>query len=100
VTNWTTGKTADLSGNSQTGQLINLSTSTSPTQGKIGGALTFNGFSSYIDGGNFADNLGEMTVSAWIKTSSTTQNGVIVSKISKIGSALAATGVVITSAVD
>jgi hypothetical protein len=58
-----------LSGNGNTGQLISMSTSTSPTQGKIGGALSFNGSTSYIDGGNFADNPSEMTVSAWIKTS-------------------------------
>ena len=36
VTKWATGQTQDLSGNSHTGQLINMSTSTSPTQGEMG----------------------------------------------------------------
>ena len=38
-TNWTTGKTSDSSGQGNTGQLISMSTSTSPVAGKIGQAL-------------------------------------------------------------
>jgi Concanavalin A-like lectin/glucanases superfamily len=48
TTNWTKDTTADVSGNSNTGTLVNMSTSTSPTAGKIGGALKFNGSNTYI----------------------------------------------------
>jgi hypothetical protein len=49
TTNWATGKTNDLSGQGNTGQLINMSTTTSPTPGKIGQALKFNATSGYIN---------------------------------------------------
>ena len=39
VTNWTTNTTRDLSGNGNTGQLIGMSTTTSPTIGQTGQAL-------------------------------------------------------------
>jgi len=42
-TNWGTGTTQDASGNGNTGQLVNMSTTTSPVIGKIGQALKFNG---------------------------------------------------------
>ena len=48
TTSWKTDTTQDVSGNGNTGQMIGMSTSTSPVQGKIGGALKFNGVSGYI----------------------------------------------------
>jgi hypothetical protein len=46
--NWKANTTADMSGNNNTGTLVGMSTTTSPVAGKIGGALGFNGTSSYI----------------------------------------------------
>jgi hypothetical protein len=48
VTYWDTGTTLDLSGQGNTGHLISMSTSTSPTPGKIGQALKLNGTSGQI----------------------------------------------------
>jgi hypothetical protein len=48
VTNWATGQTRDLSGNGNTGSLVDMSTSTAPTAGKIGQALSLNGISRRI----------------------------------------------------
>ncbi len=50
VTNWATGRTTDLSGNGGTGQLNLFSTTTSPTAGKVGQALNFDG-NAYITTG-------------------------------------------------
>ncbi|MBU6232213.1 hypothetical protein KGP36_06220, partial [Patescibacteria group bacterium] len=73
-TNWATGKTSDLSGNGNNGQLIGMSTTTSPAQGKIGQALSFNGTSQYVDEGTPASlSLGNTgTVSAWIRSTAVT----------------------------
>ncbi len=67
TTNWLTGTTQDVSGNNNTGTLVGMSTTTSPTAGKVGQALKFNG--GYIDTGKviIPDNT-TFTVSAWIKT--------------------------------
>jgi Concanavalin A-like lectin/glucanases superfamily len=52
-TNWTTGQTRDLSVNGNNGSLAFMSTSSSPTIGKIGQALNFVGScSNYITMGN------------------------------------------------
>jgi hypothetical protein len=67
-TNWSTGQTLDLSGQGNTGQLINMSTTTSPVAGKIGQALNFNGSNSYVS--TSLSSLGTMTrgtVSLWVK---------------------------------
>ncbi len=48
TTNWTTDTTADISGNGNTGALSGMSTTSSPTTGKIGGGLKFNGTNSYV----------------------------------------------------
>jgi len=66
--NWTSataGKVRDRSGKGNTGTLTNMSRTTSPTTGKIGQGMNFNGSSAYIDSSNFADNLPNFTVSAW-----------------------------------
>ena len=67
VTNWNTNTTADLSGNGNTGQLVSMSTSSSPTAGKIGQALKFDGSSSYISAGVITalSGLQKATMSAW-----------------------------------
>jgi len=46
------------------------------TTGKIGGALSFNGTSNYVDCGSGPSNYDNITVSAWMQTST---NGVLVS---------------------
>jgi hypothetical protein len=71
VTNWATGQTRDISGNDNTGQLISMSTSTSPVSGKIGQALNFTGSNSITAP---AITMGsQLTVSVW--ESSTVSSG-------------------------
>jgi hypothetical protein len=53
-TNWATGKTQDSSGNNNTGQLIGMSTTSSPVAGKIGQALKFDGATNYVNAGSGA----------------------------------------------
>jgi hypothetical protein len=48
TTNWNTDTTADVSGNGNTGTLVNMSTTSSPVAGKIGQALEFNGSNQYV----------------------------------------------------
>jgi hypothetical protein len=69
VTNWATGKTKDLSGNGNDGSLGLMSTSSSPTPGKIGQAMTFNGSRNYITVSSTLNNSisTQVSVSAWIK---------------------------------
>jgi hypothetical protein len=73
-----TTKVFDRSGQSNNGYFIDLnnpggnSTSSAKTVGKLGQAFSFNGTSTYVDianSGAVADNLQNMTVSAWFKTS-------------------------------
>ena len=68
VTNWNTNTTLDLSGNGNTGQLISMSTSSSPVAGKIGQALDFNGSSGEITTTNQVSDPQTFTLSAWFKT--------------------------------
>ncbi len=79
--NWRTGAVADSSGQGNTGQMIAMSTSSSPTPGKIGQGLRFNGSSSYVNvtdaSNNFSFTNTTFTVTAWIKT---TADGYIVAK--------------------
>jgi hypothetical protein len=70
VTRWSTGRTSDISGNN-TGQLISMSTSTSPTLGKVGQAFIFNGVSSSVNVS--ATVSGIQSVAFWIKSTSTQQ---------------------------
>ena len=66
--NWATNTTNDVSGHGNTGTLTNMSKTTSPVAGKIGGALKFDGVNNYIDMGNpSALNItSSISVSAWI----------------------------------
>jgi hypothetical protein len=74
-TNWATGVTNDFSGNNDNGQMIGMSTTTSPVPGKIGQALKFNGTSSYVSESTSIPGL--RSVAFWAKTSSTTAQGII-----------------------
>jgi hypothetical protein len=71
TTHWNTGKVDDVSGQGNTGQLINMSTTTSPVPGKIGQALKFNGVSSCINQSNSSSLqlTTAYTMSGWVKTS-------------------------------
>jgi len=86
---WKVGTAADSSGNGNNGQLIGMSTSTSPTAGKIGQALKFNGLTSVIEGpSSFSSTYfgNDFTISAWIKSTDTSTNGkVIVSTYAGFG---------------
>lgn len=76
-TNWSTGTTGDSSGNGNNGSLVNMSTTTSPTIGKIGQALNFNGTSQIVNMGNVLDMTGTQSFSygTWAKyTSEASQN--------------------------
>ncbi len=64
--NWATGKVQDVSGNGNTGQLISMSTTTSPVPGKIGQALKFAGSSTYISASASAS-ASTYSVSLWIR---------------------------------
>ncbi|MDP3956971.1 MAG: LamG domain-containing protein, partial [bacterium] len=82
-TKWTSssaGTVTDLSGKGNTGTLTSMSQSTSPTPGKIGQALKFDGSTNYIDipaSGSLS--LGtSMTVSIWFNRQATTANQALV----------------------
>jgi len=57
--------TLDTSGQNNTGTLTNMSQSTSPTPGKIGQALLFDGVDDYVTTGNAGD---IKTLSYWVNT--------------------------------
>lgn len=65
------GQVNDISGNSKNGNLINVSTSTLYTSGKIGQGLNFDGIDDYISVGNVSSSVS--TVSFWIKARNTTK---------------------------
>lgn len=71
--NWATGKVSDVSGSVNTGQLLSMSTTTSPVIGKIGQALNFNGSASYIDAGagTSLNVTTQFTISAWVRPTAT-----------------------------
>jgi hypothetical protein len=77
--NWKTSTIADTSGNGNTGTLVGMSTTTSPTIGKIGQALKFNGSSSIIS--NFLSSISpagsSRTICAWFRTSSAAREGLV-----------------------
>jgi hypothetical protein len=72
---WAKSQAKDLSGAGNTGQLIKMSTTTSPVMGKIGQAMSFNGTNSYVDvpyNPSFAfERTNTFSVSAWVKVTST-----------------------------
>lgn len=70
ATNWSTGKTADKSGQGNTGQLVSMSTTTSPVSGKVGQALNFNGANSCITTQKSLSNASAFSLAAWVNASS------------------------------
>jgi hypothetical protein len=71
TTSWTTGTTQDVSGNGNTGTLVNMSMTTSPIPGKIGGALNFNGTNSVKTSYAGISGTSARTISMWLKTTQT-----------------------------
>ncbi|MBU6320949.1 four helix bundle protein [Patescibacteria group bacterium] len=71
--NWQTGIALDKSGQGNNGTLINMSTTTSPVEGKVGQALKFNGTSQYVkvSNGTIVKTLPNSSISAWIKVAGT-----------------------------
>ena len=71
VTNWNTNTTADISGNGNTGTLVSMSTTSSPTEGKIGQAFRFPASADSVmaDGTNYKFAAGQnFSVAAWFKS--------------------------------
>lgn len=80
--NWTTNQMVDSSGNSNTGQLVAMSTTTSPVPGKIGGAMKFNGSSQYVtisDSSSLKPT--QISFGGWVNKTSRTANSVPIGKI-------------------
>ena len=69
-TSWGANTTSDMSTNSNTGTMINMSTSSSPVDGKIGSAMDFDGSDDYITVSDNAslDITTALSGSAWINT--------------------------------
>ena len=57
----------DISGNGRNGTLTNGPTFSAAN----GGSIIFDGVDDFVECGNFADNLGEMTISAWFNVTNT-----------------------------
>ncbi len=70
-TNWATNKINDRSGNGNTGNITSMSTTTSPTLGKVGQALYFDGVDDYVNvtetSGLPIHNYTANSVSLWVK---------------------------------
>src|SRR3989338_10445314 len=64
--NWATGVVSDASGNGNTGQLISMSTTTSPVMGVVGQGLKFDGVKNRIKLPSYTTG-SVLTISAWIK---------------------------------
>jgi len=71
-TNWGTNKVYDSSVNSNTGTMFGMSTSSSPTTGKIGQALKFDGVDDYVDVPGTPALASNLTITLWAKPNSTT----------------------------
>ena len=83
-TSATAGTTNDLSGNSNTGTLTNMSRSASPALGKLGQALKFDGVDDYVSIAD-SDSLRDLpntalTFSAWVKVDDTANQYHVFSK--------------------
>lgn len=78
---WNANQALDVSSNSLSGTLINISTTTSPTAGKRGQALIFNGTNSYVNvpSNSLLDLSAAVSISAWVNPSAL-QDGVIVDR--------------------
>lgn len=67
-TNWSANTTNDLSGNNNTGSMINMSTSTSPIAGIAGQGLKFDGTNDYVQATNSSslNPSTEITLAGWV----------------------------------
>lgn len=75
--NWRTNKALDKSGQGNDGTLSNMSTTSSPTIGKIGQGLRFDGTDDYINLGTpetFNLGAGNFTLCSWFKTTNTEED--------------------------
>ncbi len=82
------GLALDRSGQGNNGYLVNAATSTEYIAGRMGQALNFDGATNYVDIANssgVADNLSNFTVGACIKTTASTGNIPIISKVGSGG---------------
>ena len=80
---------ADLSGNGNTGTMTNMDGATDHVPGVIGNGLDFDGTNDYVNAGSGAslDDLGDMTMCAWIYFRGTTV-GAFATTISKYDSGM------------
>jgi uncharacterized protein (TIGR02145 family) len=84
--NWATGKALDKSGSGNDGQIMNMSTTTSPVQGKMGQGLKFDGtYNKYVNIGNpsvlqFTSGTNSFTVAAWFKKTANADNNTVIMK--------------------
>lgn len=65
------GQVNDISGNNKNANLINISTSTFYTAGKLGQGLNFDGVDDYMSAGNVSSSVS--TISFWIKARNVTK---------------------------
>lgn len=81
-TNWETNTTTDRSGSSNTGTMINMSTSTNPISGVVGQGLSFDGSSDSVLTGDSASLsiAGAMSASFWMKASNVSTEQSIIEK--------------------
>mgnify|MGYP001614981137 FL=1 len=88
--NWASNTVTDSSGNGNTGTMINMSTTTSPAQGKIGQALSFDGSDDYVTVGTTnLPTTNDGTISAWVKIApSPSGTDIVLSHYSTVAPAL------------
>ena len=77
-TNWNTGVTQDSSGSGNNGQMISMSTSTSPVEGRTGQALSFDGASQHITAPEPSTVTTSLSLAAWIYWQDSSANSVVV----------------------
>lgn len=67
--NWATGSVVDRSGQENTGQIVNLSTTTTPVIGASGQAFYFDGTAGVVTGGSASmiDNMSALSIAVWAK---------------------------------
>ncbi len=84
--NWGANTVTDSSGNGNTGTINNMSTTTSPAQGRIGQALSFDGVNDYVQTISPVDFGGTkiISLSFWAKIDSYTNDGASTIELSTI----------------
>jgi uncharacterized protein (TIGR02145 family) len=76
--NWNANTVRDASGNNNTGNLVNMSTSTSPAIGKFGQGMRFDGADDYVFGLLDGTTLTQLSLSFWVnpRTNPAVQTGI------------------------